>query len=408
MACNNIEQLLVSEAGRIGGEIYRRTLDTSIWNKLVKQEAWPDEYGDIISVLTYERSLPANPVVFSDLRQNNQDRVVGTAFTDVNADGVSDNVVTNGGSCVPAAQKLTIAQTLRQYNLQQAAIESPDVCLNDLRFPVRRREQLQNVIDIMSDVTAWVWKERRRDEYTRIAKNKVVINPALNTSASVMPAFVATSRLTQGVLNHFYLKLIRDGGGMNPMDRSEGAPVFLLSLSAEASAGIIKDNADIRQDFRYSTRVNELLAPLGINRSYGGFFHSIEAFPPRYDFVAGAWVRRPAYVATATTKGLSYEVNPLYEAAEFEDTILFHMDTYHAVVPGPIASQGGMAFNPVTYRGDFAWRNIPDRVCNPDGNIGFFRAIFADGSKPVYPQFGYVFRHQRCPQDLGLVACIGS
>src|ERR1051326_2228536 len=111
MACNPIEQRLISEAGRLGPEIYRRTLDSSIWNKLVKQEPWPDEMGDVISVLTYERTLPASPVVFADLRQNTQGRVIGNTFTDVDADGIDDTNVTDGGSCVVPAQKLTIAQT---------------------------------------------------------------------------------------------------------------------------------------------------------------------------------------------------------------------------------------------------------------------------------------------------------
>lgn len=406
MACSSIEQLLISEAGRLGPDLYRRSLDTSIWLKLIQQETWPDEMGDIISVLTYERSLPRNPVTFVDYRQNNQDRVIGQTFTDVDADGVADSAVTNGGSCVVPAQKLSVAQTIRQYNLQKAAIESPDLCLEDLRFPVRRKEQLSNIVDILNDVAAWVWKERFRDEYIRISKNKIVVNATLTSNPAAMPAVAPTSRLTQGVLNHFYMQLIRNGGGAKPMDRTEGAPVFLLSLGAETSAGLIRDNADIRQDFRYSNRANELLAPLGINRVYGGFFHSVEDFPPRYDLVGGVWVRRPAYTFTPTTKGQSPEVNPLYEAAEFEDTILFHVDTYHSVVPAPINGlPAGMNFNPQTYRGEFMWRNIPDRICNPDGNIGFFRAIFANGSKPVYPQYGFVFRHQRCPSQFGLMAC---
>ena len=50
-----IEQLLVREAGRIGPEIYRRTVDTSIWNKVASQstETFPEEMGDTVSVLTF-------------------------------------------------------------------------------------------------------------------------------------------------------------------------------------------------------------------------------------------------------------------------------------------------------------------------------------------------------------------
>ena len=55
----SIEQLLVKEAGRIGPEIYRRTIDTSAWLKLTKQEQFPEEMGDVISSMTFERFFPS-------------------------------------------------------------------------------------------------------------------------------------------------------------------------------------------------------------------------------------------------------------------------------------------------------------------------------------------------------------
>ena len=64
----DIEQVLINEANRIGPDIYRKTLNTSPWLKLVKKDVWPDEMGDTIRVLTYERSLPANaPVSYTHL-----------------------------------------------------------------------------------------------------------------------------------------------------------------------------------------------------------------------------------------------------------------------------------------------------------------------------------------------------
>lgn len=410
MSCAAIESLLVSEAGRIGSDIYRRTLDTSMWLKLVPQEEWVDEMGDTVNVLVYERSLPANPLTFTNVGLSTAGRTIGQSFPDTNENGIDDNAVTNGGSCVPTAQKIQFGQTLRQYNLQQSALESPDICLNDLRFPVKRKEQMANIMDVLTENTSYAWKERYRDEYVRVAKHKVIVKSTLPEGTTTFPEQTPTSVLTAGVLQHFYLKLVRDGGGTNPMSRDQGAPVFLLNCSAETSQKIIKDNDDIRQDFHWSDRANELLAPMGINRPYNGFFHSIESFPPRYDFVSGnangqKWVRRYPYAAVATTKGISFEVNSAYEAAEYEDSIIFHSDVYKSLVPRPLTGTNGQTFDAQSFRGDFRWRNIPDRVCNPDGNIGYYRAIFANGSKPVHPQYGYVLRHKRCPLDLGLTDC---
>ena len=76
----SIQQLLVKEAGRIGPEIYRRTIDTSAWLKLTKQEQFPEEMGDVISSVTFERFYP------SSLLATAADTAVGYAVNDIKQD----------------------------------------------------------------------------------------------------------------------------------------------------------------------------------------------------------------------------------------------------------------------------------------------------------------------------------
>lgn len=389
MPCNNIEQLLITESGRIGPDIYRRTLNTSPWMTLVKQEAWPDEMGETVSVLLYERTLPGSGS--------------GLTFTDVLN---NDPAVVGPGSCAVTGADLGFAQTLTTYNLQQAAINSPDICLNDLRFPVKRQEQLRNIMAVLTENTQYAWENRYRDEYSRLANFKINANQTelLAGATAFSTTNLPSSRLTQGILRFVYSKLIRDGAGTNAYGRENGAPVFLLITSPETSDDIIKLNADIRQDFRYA-KPSELLTPLGVERSYGGFYHLVDTMTPRFDFVGGAFVRRYPYVSTAATKGQKFVPNPAYFTAEYEDSIIFHADVFTSLVPKPVGATGQMAFDPQSYRGDFRWRNILDRTCNPDGTIGFFRAIFSSGSKPVFTNLGYVIRHKRCAADFGLVGC---
>ena len=392
MPCNNVEQLLVTESNRIGPDIYRRTLNTSPWTTLVKQEAWPDEMGDAVQVLVYERTLPGT----------------GAGLDWNNIVESNDPAVAGPGTCAVAGDNLGFAQTLVSYNLKQAAINSPDICLNDLRFPVKRQEQLRNIMAVLTENTQYAWENRYRDEYVRLSGTKVNANQTdllaggdpNNFSTVNLPA----SRLTQGILRYIYSKLIRDGAGSNAYGRENGAPVFLLITSPETSEDIIKLNADIRQDFRYA-KPSELLTPLGVERSYGGFYHLIDTMTPRYDLVGGVWTRRYPYTTASATKGTKFIPNAAYYTAEYEDSIIFHQDVFTSLVPKPIGATGQMAFDPQSYRGDFRWRNIPDRTCNPDGNIGFFRAIFSSGSKPVFQNLGYVIRHKRCPADFGLVGC---
>ena len=421
MSCTNIENLLITESGRIGADIYRKTLNTSPWTTLVKQEAWPDEMGVSISVLVYERTLPAyavnaSNITFTDIGYNanttGANQVIAPA-TGYGLNGGNNNFVNDAspGTCAVPGNNLNFAQTLRTYNLQQAAINSPDICLNDLRFPVKRQEQLRNIMSVLSENTQYAWENRYRDEYVRLANYNVNANQTEllaasgQTKGSFSTSNLPTSRLTQGILRYFYSRLIRDGAGQNAYGKENGAPVFLLITSPEASDDLIKLNADIRQDLRYA-KPSELIQPLGVERSYAGFYHLVDTMTPRFDLVGGVWTRRLPYATDASaTKGTRYIPNPAYFTAEYEDSIIFHPDVFTSLVAKPISSTGAMGFDPQSYRGDFRWRNIPDRTCNPDGTIGFFRAIFSSGSKPVRPELGVVIRHKRCAADFGLVGC---
>lgn len=382
----DVNQLLMNESGRIGPDIFRKTIDTSPWLKLVKQDTWPDEMGDAISVLTYERSLAA-ALTWNTVTYN-----TGT-----------------GNNCVPAAEVVNFAQTLRTYNLKQTALESPPICVNDLRFTMKRQEQLSNIFSILQDNTSWAWQERYRDEFTRVAEHKMVAyGSALPEDKTTFAATAPNSRLTQGILDRIYLKLVRDGAGVNPMGRQNGKPEFTIICSPETSDNLLRADDSIRQDYRWNPgKVNDLLAPLGVDRSYRGFYHLIDLFPPRWDFVTGAWVRRLPYAsASGATHGTKFDVNPLYENAAYEDTIVFHQDVFTSLIPKPITAPGGnVKFDPVSYRGEFKWRNILDRTLNPDGLIGYFRGILSSGSKPIRPEWGYVIRHLRCATPLGLVGC---
>lgn len=461
----SIEQLLVKEAGRIGPEIYRRTIDTSAWLKLTKQEQFPDEMGDVISSMTFERFFPSASLNTSTgtvggyvsgevtgsagsnwrkLGSNPVDQAY-TAFDAYNqtisgGSPVPLTLPSSAGNAVPVAlQGVTFGQKLRQYSLEWASVESPDIALEDLRFAVKRREQLSNIMDVLTESTSLIWQERYRDQYTRnVATEGNLVMPGTaasgiltaNTSlyggavyyavlsgvytSGFSGAFTTTtntlpqSQLTQGILKRLYMKLVRDGAGRNAMGRENGAPVFMLITSAETSESIIRLNADIRQDFRYA-KPNELLTPLGIERSYGGFYHSVDAYPPRFVVATvtstnDSIIRIYPFKRVLTTKGYSYDVNSRYETADYELSYIYHQDVFRSVVPAPVSTATKMNFNPQNYRGEFKWVNILDRQTNPDGNVGYFRGVVANGARPIFPQYGYAILHKRSAISLDYVS----
>lgn len=414
----SVEQLLIKESGRIGPDIYRKTVDTSPWLKLVNQDVWPDEMGDSVSVLVYERSLPYNYNTSTGV-------LTGTKTTwaslGSSVSGGTNNVVLGaageGGPNATAGNSNTIefGQRLRAYSLKASSLNSPDLSLNDLRFPLKRKEQLSNIMAILSEATGEAWKERYYDEYVRLSENKFIAGPSgtlvdagsgtesfstmtvVTTAGSESPA-----SLSQAHLDKMYLRMVRDGGGANAYGRQNGAPVFLLLTSYEQSDMLIKANGTsgqtaTRDDFRWSDRAAELLGPLGVQRTYKGFHHLVDPFPRRFTYASGAWTRVFPFIRSTSSleRGVKYDINSAYETATYEESIIFHPDVFTSLVPKPISATGEMDFAPQTYRGEFTWRNIPDRATNPDGSVGFFRAIFASGSKPIFPNLGYVIRHLR-------------
>jgi hypothetical protein len=386
----NLEQILIQQENLIGPDIYTKTVDSSLWLKMIQQEAWPDGMGEEIRVLTFERTIAADT--------DSWDAITANAGT--------------GNNCAPTATTLGFAQRYRTFGLEQKAIESPSICVNDVRFGFQFKEQLRNMFDMLTQNVAFIWKRRYRQQYFDLCEHKVVAalngNTLEEASGATYPAVSPVSALTQGILNWARMRLMRDGAGASCAGRENGAPVFTLVTSAETSDNIIRQNAD---DMRYTTaKVNELYAPLGVDRSYRGFYHVIDDFPRRFN---ASRVEVLPYVTDANNaaieKGDRAIINPLYETAPFEESIIFVKDVMRSMVPGQLTSPGGnVTFEPQNYRGEFKFLNIRDKVTNPDGSWGYFRGTMQSGAKPIHPEWGYAILHLRCGVDVGLLDCFGD
>ena len=93
-------------------------------------------------------------------------------------------------------------------------------------------------------------------------------------------------------------------------------------------------------------------------------------------------------------------MNTAYKQATYEDTDVYHEEVLRVLIPKPQGNIGALTYlQPYSWAGEFVWRNIPDRQCNIDGNVGFFRALFAYGIKLERPDLGYTIRSLRCGPD---------
>ncbi len=385
MATYTLNNQFQKEENRMSDRIFRRSINSSVWNKLIPKEKWPDGMGDSIQAVTVERNLPEN--------------------TDTWEDVVDEN---GSGNCVPTEYEVPSGSTTRSYALEQKALTSEDICVDTARGSFRVKEQTRLMFRNLTKVVSYVWKRKALKDYASLSQHKMVATHGFPENASSFPAIAATSILTQKMLNRVYQNLIHDsaeedGGSLG---KADGRPQFILVTDAETSDSIMEETRNTNALLYDSNRVPELLQPLGVDRAIRGFYHTIDNLPPRYNFSGGVWTEVSPYETLAANKGTKSEISPAYREAEFTDSYVFLPSVMNFLCPQPISTVGSKTkWNPQAYMGDFKWLNIEHRTDNPLKQIGFYYALLQVASKPCYPDFGYVIRHKRCPADLDHTDC---
>jgi hypothetical protein len=425
---NAINEILTQEANRISPDIHRQTLGMSPWMDLIRKSEFADGMGYQRNVLIYDRALPLN-----DGNNTGTFDVLGLNWANLAQSALTaDNSALNSAALIAGSStdnvgpynksaRIDFTRKLKSFNLQRATVQSPRINVEDLRFAAYRQEQLGAIMDILKDSTQRSWIERYRDEYERVAANLVpclstatpilttvntdgdstaddlfegaqVTDVRITTSGASNADVTPTANISNKVLDKIYYALVRQGAGSKAYGRENARPVYGLVLSSEASYALMTE-AGFRDDVRYdASKVSELLAPLGIEKSFRGFYHLVDDLCPRYS-IAGATITR---VRPEVYSSGVLIMNPSYDTADYEAAYVLHEEVMESQIPNPITSGGaGVSFNPTDYKGKFTYLNILNETTNPDGVIGFFRGVLASATKPIKTNFGYVILFKR-------------
>jgi hypothetical protein len=425
-ALQNIEQLFIEWGGLIRNNVAKNIVTSDFYLKYLPKDKWVDGQGTQVSYPIYERSLSSSAtttpggVTFSNWTSSGGDGNDATKTgtyaaspTNSNLDsgaatGPLNRTGTLGGGSYVVGQKIdSFGITVRTMSLKKAALNSPDISLDDLQFAWQVEDQVKNVVRVLSENTKYVWTNTYQDEYIDACRYKSVARCTTTGYDPTTTSFGTTapnSVLTWGVLEAIYEQLGYEGGSLNPHKRvDETTPIYAVVGERFTFNDLKKQDANVRDDFRYAYMgttgdANPMLSAPGLNSILRGFqFYTVE-LPPRYDLVAGAWVRRYPYAPSNTSRGVMWNISAEYKNAQYTDTVIYHQDVMKILTPLPRTSQGGgMTYNPAySWAGEFVWRNIPDRESNIDGSTGFFRALYAYGAKIERPELGFVVRHIRC------------
>jgi hypothetical protein len=425
-----INTILAEEANRIGQDIYKRTLHTSPWMDLIKQSAFPEGMGYQLTTLVYDRAIPTTTIADGSNMQGVTWSNLGTLNAGANSFSTSDRNQplkdaaddVQGGRGTGSSDKRSYVQfskQLKNYSISRAVIESPRISLEDLRFAAHRQEQLRAILDLLTESSRYTWENRYRDEYEKTAANLVpclasgtpivtVIDQSATTlfegkqisevdftndfvSSGSSDDYTPSANISNKILDSLYFQLVRKGASAESYGKENGRPVFAVVLSSEASYAL-QTEAGFRDDVRYNNaKVSDLIAPLGVEKSFRGFYHLVDDLAPRFTITSGAATPvRPFVVTNGVT---SY--NAAYDSAEYEAAYIIHPQVMESQIPNPMSGSNGLTFNPVNYRGDFKWTNILNEATNPDGTTGFFRGILASATKPIKTELGYALLFKR-------------
>ena len=428
-----INTVLAEEANRIGQDIYKRTLHTSPWMDLIKQSAFPEGMGYQLTTLVYDRTIPTTSaggstagVTWTSLGTLQSGQTTATSFNTSSQDQLLNDTAKDvqGARGTGSSDKRSYVQfskQLKNYSISRAVIESPRISLEDLRFAAYRQEQLRAIMDLMTESSRYTWENRYRDEYDKTSANFVpclatgtpaggvtIIDVSAGTkfegvqltdvdtnndfvSSGVDIDYTPSANVSNKILDQIYFQLVRKGAASDSYGKENGRPVFALVLSSEASYAL-QTEAGFRDDVRYNNaKVSDLIAPLGVEKSFRGFYHLVDDLAPRFTISSGTVTRVQPYTASS---GIT-TYNAAYDTADYEAAFVIHPQVMESQIPNPMTGSNGLTFNPVNYRGDFKWTNILNEITNPDGTTGFFRGILASATKPIKTEFGYSILFKR-------------
>lgn len=261
MSYTNAVEGVLADAGKNMQERLRDIIpEDNFYCRHVVREAWPKEEG-CVHRIEVENDLPVEKQLGTQLRAS--ELMANASY------GVTEYTI----------------------RLQHAAVNSPDICLEDLRQDWHVNSVLDRVYGSFRESLGLIWRNTFRDAVIKFTSRHKVLRNLRALPEPDADEVMATPGLTQERRLNFFGKVV-----------------------------------------------------------------------PAYLSGDGRTVANPKFKKAA------------------RQVVYFHPDTVHFLFP-----------DLDSWTGQITWRNIPDAQCNPNGQIGFFRAAMHHAVRPVIPQYGRVF-----------------
>ena len=400
MGCEAINNYLAYESSRLSNWFgTKKVFPNSPELQLITREEYPTGMGTDFRYLTYERLAPTSILSWSS----------ASAFS---ASGEGADC----GACANSFNALDVGYTTRTATLYKYEVKSRMVCVEDFKWAWQVKQQLDAIKDQLGNWVKLAWEQRAREDMFTFTKYKVVCDGSIYgnnsaTGATSYPAACATDVLQQALLDAYYAILYRDGAAEGAVGMEGGAPILPLIIGPEASRALRLQNTNDRNDLHYSDP-KSLTKGLFVSSVYHNFAHVITPFPRRFTCAGGAYTEVAPFTSESKTVLTGAELSAAYKNAPYEEATIWNRTVMNHMVPKPISSPGGgTSFDPVSYTGEWVWKNIADQdgtnVFNTQGR--FYGRLFVS-PRPLYPERGVSIVFRRCNPDLAAIpsTCVYS
>lgn len=403
MACTDVFDAFRVATEDLPERVYRSASYRSIWLNLIQREQYELGRGTTHSTFAIGNVEP-------------------TALETWQA--ISLATGTGQGACANNWNDVEWGFDELTYSPESFQLRGPQVCRKDLMFSHDVDTFLRAYIEEISKRAKRSWELRYEALHVQFSRKAVAIS-AFETSFKDQTGLTslsqATCELTQEMLETVARYLIEDGATTPDSNGfitwEDQGPIFSLHIGMEQSARLLRQNAELRQDYRYADP-NTLIARIGANRVIGNFRHIINQRPRRYTFAGGTYTYVPPYKtaigAEDATKGTKQIINDAWRSAPYEGTDVLSPVLFTSQVPPQLNSAGGVTFPPASYMGEWKFVTGPDasqaNTCDdPMHHTGRHFAEFIHAPKPQPAarfRYGWHIIWKRClGQDHECTTC---
>lgn len=411
MACENPFDAFRLATESLPKDIYVRASYRSIFMNLVPRGVYPQGAGLVRSTFTIGRSEPTT------------DEPAFEAVTITTGE-------TYTGSCGTEYNDVPIGFLENTYSPEKFGWKGPIICQDDLMINYNMEQFLALYVPAMAKNTERTISNRFASIYTSFVPKAVAntdfhfVDGDISSHPPQSPDLTldeSTCFLDQDMLDET-AAILNEEGASDPdtngwITLGEDGPIYPLYIGQQASAQLLLQNAELRQDRRFADMgmgdAAMLFQRIGATRVIKNFRHVINLFPPRYSYVDGAYVRTPTWVMDAGTKGEVAEVNPdwrSFSASPYEAAYVLSPWVFTSEILEPVNSAAGLNWSPKNHVGEWQFivggKEISETDCyDPLRKLGRHFAEFWASPKPIYPQYGRWIIFKRCASTFNCVQC---